>query len=357
LVFYGERSASVGLYLDGLPPDLAARVAVLPPRRLDDDLRLVSGAGMLIFVRGFERAWRSGFMAALDRIGVPCAWFTDDDLTALKDEQPGFGFYSAARVQAFARRMCCLIGTTAPLCDRLRAFHPKVLHWPCVADPGAIAPARGSGQVLRVGIIGGAFRDAGLRDLVRPALDTLPGVEVVVTQALAPAVPQARTVPFELDFKRFLGVWRKAGPDLLLHPPGRTANLTMKGPGTLLCALYLGAVPVVGDEPAYRGLGPAEGVTCVGPTVTAWRQALLRLSDPESRREQLAHLRRHALRAWSPERARATVETLLEMAAPGGAAARARRAAAAALGWHPPFMRTMAARLRRAGRQFARPRR
>ncbi len=358
VVFYGEHTASVSLYLDGLPDDLAARVSVLPPRRLETDLPLLAAAGLVVFVRGFEHVWRSGLPGALERLGVPCAWFTDDDLTALRGDQPGFGFYTQARVQAFAARMVALIGTTPALCARLAALHSTVLHWPCVLDERLLAPAsiRRDGP-LRVACVGGAFRAEGLRRLVLPALDALPGARLLLAGGLAGGfgakIPDARVLPFESDFCRFVATWRAAAPDLLVHPPGRTANLAVKGAGTLLAALYLGAAPVVADEPAYAGLGAAQGVLLAEDRVASWRAAFALLAEPDVRREHLTRLLAHFRAVASPEAARGAVETLLARAAPGGAVAEARRAAALRLGWRPPLSLIWGVRLRRLVRPLA----
>ena len=352
LVFYGEHSASLSLYLDGLPGHLAARVSVLPPRRLQTDLPLLAEAGLVVFVRGFEHVWRSGLLTALERAGVPCAWFTDDDLTALRRDQPGFAFYTDARVRDFAARMVAVIGTSPALCARLASFHRTVLHWPCVLDerllaPPAVHPTGRPNRPPRVACVGGDFRAEGLRRVVLPALDVLPGARVLLADRLAAGIPGAHVLPFEPDFPRFVATWRAAEPDILVHPPGQTANLSMKGPGTLLAALYLGAAPVVADEAAYGGLGIAQGVLRADDSVAAWRAALTRLADPDVRRQHLARLLAHFRAVASPEAARATIEALLAYAAPGGAAAAARQAAALRLGWRPPLSVVWRARLQR----------
>jgi hypothetical protein len=348
LVFYGEHAASLSLYLDGLPDDLAARVSVLPPRRLQGDLPLLAAAGLVVFVRGFERVWRSGLMATLGHLGVPCAWFTDDDLTALRGEQPGFRFYTEARVRDFAGRLVAVIGTTPALCARLAAFHTNVLHWPCILNE-RLVPARHplrSGP-LRIAAVGGAFRADGFRRLLLPALEAVPGAELLLVDQLATRVAGARELPFEPDFAQFVATWRAAEPDILVHPPGATTNLAMKGPGTLLAALYLGAAPVVADEPAYAGLGAAQGVLRAGASVDSWRGTLVQLAQPGARRDHLARLLAHFRATASPETARGTVEWLLAHAAPGGAAAQTRQAAAQRLGWRPPLSLMWRARLRR----------
>lgn len=351
LVFYSQRSASLSLYLDGLPPELAAEIAILPPSRLETDFPVLAGAGLVVFVRGFEDFWRSGLIAALERIGVPCAWFSDDDFSALRGEQTGFGFYSPQRVSTFAARMVALIGTTAALCDRLSAYRPNVLHWPCVlnetllpalpteVDPG---PAASPG----VAFVGGAFRVDGLKRLVLPALDVLSGAHLTVVEGPAAKIAGVRVLPFQHDFNQFIAAWRVIAPDILVHPPGRTRNIGNKGPGILLTALYLGAVPIVADEPALREFGADQGVwraTNAGD----WRAALAAFATPDMRQDRYRRLRDFARAKCAAEAARPAIEGLLALAAPRGAAAIGRQNAAMALGWTPPARFLWRNRLRR----------
>ena len=201
----------------------------------------------------------------------------------------------------------------------------------------------------RIAAIGGAFRAEGLRHFVLPALDALPDAHLLLAKGLAARVGSARVLPFEPDFARFVSVWRSLEPDILVHPPARTANLPMKGPGTLLAALYLGAAPIVANEPAFDDLGVAQCMLRAESSVGSWRDALLHLAEPDARRGHLARLLAHARIAWSPDRPRGTIETLLALAAPCGQAALARRTAALALRWQPPASLIWRTRLQHLG--------
>ncbi len=356
LVFYSELSASLSLYLDGLPSELAAQIAVLPPRRLDADFLMLAGAGLVIFVRGFEQVWHSGLLAALERIGVPCAWFTDDDLTALRREQPGFGFYSQPRVHEFAAHMVALIGSTPALCDRLSAYHQNVLHWPCVLNEKLLAAFPQGDQCgmkifPRIAFVGGSFRVEGLKSLVLQALETLPRSQLVVVDGPAAKISGAWVLPFERDFNCFISAWRAVSPDILVHPPGQSRNIVNKGPGILLTALYLGAAPIVGDEAAFQGLGADDGVLRAG-NASDWRSALAEFAVPDARRKYLARLLAYARVAWAPGRPQTVMDALLVHAAPDGDAALMRQSSASALGWRPPASFMWGSRLRRFASRY-----
>jgi len=336
VVFYGAPTASLGLYLDGLPPDAASRIAVLVPRRLAEDLPILAQSGLVVFVRGFEIVWRAGLVRVLERLGVPCAWFTDDDLTALRGEQPGFSAYTEPMVKDFAAAMVALIGTTPALCNRVSTYHNQVLYWPCIFDGHRAQPeVRDAGWATRVAFVGGAFRVDGLRRCVVPALSVLPGPELLATDGPAARISGATGLPFEPHFDRFLAIWRAAEPDILTHPPGRTRNLAYKGPGVLLVASYLGAAPVVATEPAFAGLEEANGVLRAGDA-RSWRTALTALATPLARQVQLERFRAFARTTYTADPAQEALSALLTHAAPGGEAARRRSEAAQALSWRLP---------------------
>jgi hypothetical protein len=336
IVFYGEHTASLSLYLDGLGPDLANKIAILPPSDLTKDFRHLSAAGLVVYVRGFEHVVRSGLDDALERLGVPRAWFTDDDLIALHGEQPGFQYYNRERVGRFANRMLALVGTTPAMCERLGSFHATVLHWPCVLDEALVpAAAAARSPPPRVGVVGGDFRRSGLRELVMPAIEGMPDAELIVAQPISSGISRATVLPFEPEFRRFIDAWRVAGPNILAHPPGRSGNIAVKGAGTLLASLYLGAVPVVADEPAFAGLGRPEGVIRVAADVAQWRAAFLELSDPEARARHFGSLAAYCRTAFPANGPRQTIDLLLARTAPLGPAAQARLQTSQRMAWRP----------------------
>lgn len=335
IVFYGDHTASLSLYIDGLPDYSSQAIRVLAPSNLRSDFVKLAGAGIVVYVRGFERAVRSGLDAALAGLGVTRGWFADDDLTALQDEEPAFRYYTVHRTARFAERLDVVIGTTPALCERLRRFNPEVLHWPCAIDE-TLVPSTGTAPdgKLRIGVIGGAFRHEGLRDVVLPAIEELRGGELVMAAPIARHLP-GRTVPFEADLRRFVLRWRGIRPHVVVHPPGRSKNMAMKGAGTLLACLYIGAVPIVADDPAYAGLGDAEGVQRIAGGPAEWRAALTRLADRDRRAIQFERLTAYCREAFSVRGPEAAIAALRARADVAGCAAEARFETARSMNWRP----------------------
>ena len=133
------------------------------------------------------------------------------------------------------------------------------------------------------------------------------------------------TVAFEPSFLRFVQVWRDLRLRALVHPYGQTRNIANKSMASVLVASYLGAVPVLGDEPAYAGLSEAEGVLIAAPPPVSWRLALERLADADEAAGLYARLRSWCRRSFHSDQARPAFARIAELAAPGGEAAEAAR--------------------------------
>jgi hypothetical protein len=329
ILVYGRLSASTSLYFDGVPADIAARLRFLEPGDLFSDLPWLAAASLVVIVRGFEFMIASGAINLLEEIGTPMVWFTDDDFVALGSEIVSLGYYSGDAVAAFARRMSAIGVTSGNLVEALKHYHQNVILFPCVldADLWTARPAQPK-AATRVGVFGGPFRRRSFDSHVLPAARAL-GLGLVVGSNLAPGQGLVETVPYRTDFRRFVLEWQRIAPAALLHPYGDTANIGNKGPGSLLAAAYLGAVPIVGREPAYEGIGEEQGVLTADPDAASWQAQLKRTLNPNERTILLDRLESWTQAAFAPELARPAFASLAVLAAPGGEAAAGFRLAAA----------------------------
>ncbi len=323
ILVYGKIAASVSLYFDGLPPDLRAQLRFLEPGDLFSDLGWLAAASLVIVVRGFEHMLLNGTHELLGELGVPYVWFTDDDFGALATEVPDLGFYTPEALRTFTAGAAGIVATSAPLSTAVSRLHANIIAWPAVYDVALEAPA-GSDPAFIAGAFGGAFRHRAFVDRVLPALAAL-SIPTFASAELARSAAGLKTLPFEPGFRRFVFRWQRLGLRVLAHPEGVSGNMGNKSRASLLAAAYLGAVPVVGDEPAYADCGAAQGVLKVKPDQASWQAALSSLSDHAYARELL-----HALRNWcrtefDPELARKPFAELLSLALPGGRDAQALR--------------------------------
>jgi hypothetical protein len=118
------------------------------------------------------------------------------------------------------------------------------------------------------------------------------------------------------DFRRFVLEWQRLAPAVVLHPYGETANIANKSLGSILAAAYLGAIPIVGDEPAYAGIGESEGVLKAKPDVANWGEQIARALDERAELGMRFHSWVEA--NFDSERARPAFDALNKLAAAGG---------------------------------------
>ena len=284
----GQIEVSTSLYFDALEamPDLS--VAFRPLTRLALDAPVLASADLVVLVRELHRFWDEGVIAFLDAAGVPYVWFTDDNFLALRREGETGDFYALPRMQAALAKAAAVWTSTDALAAAHVWLHPNVSVWGPTLDPRLDQPTPPANGPLTIAIAGGDFRLGGLAGAVLDRLREIadgPGLRLVVTPAAAkqlrPALPGAEivTAPRERSFRQFIRAWRRFAPDLLLHPPGATANAPFKSPTAAIVAGYLGAVPIVADEPAYQNWGETEGVLRLGGDGEGLALAAPRLRD------------------------------------------------------------------------------
>jgi hypothetical protein len=193
---------------------------------------------------------------------------------------------------------------------------------------------------------GGDFRASGLEGQPMERLRAMAEAEplrVVATAAAAKALGAALgpaeivVLPEERSFRQFVRRWRGFGPDILLHPAGATANAPFKCPTAVIVAGYLGAAPVVADEPAYDGWGENEGLLRLGDDAMGLIRAASGVRKPDWRADMGTRLERALTRRFDGA---GRVPLLRQVAAERPAA---RRSAAQALA-SPEFRRSRWAR-------------
>ncbi len=269
----GQIEVSASLYFDFLESAPDVTVGFRAFTSLEIDAPHLAEAGLVVLVRTLHRFWDEGVIEFLRAAGVPFVWFTDDNFLALRAEGDASAFYAAARMRRALAGAAAVWCSTERLAEAHRPLHPDVKVWGPVLDPllrNASPPADGP---LTVVLPGGDFRASGLAGEPTQRLRAMAEAEPVrlvataaAAKALAPELGAAEIVvlPQERSFRQFVRRWMSFGPDILLHPAGATANAPFKCPTAVVVAGYLGAAPVVADEPAYDGWGENEGVLRLG---------------------------------------------------------------------------------------------
>ena len=170
----------------------------------------------------------------------------------------------------------------------IREFHP-VLDLVKLEELRHVAPADPNPSQLRIGFVGGKFRAPDLHNAVVPAICSLTrefSIEFYSRSGideLSDAPIPLTTLSFSKSLDEFLKKWRALDLHLLVHPKGKTGNIKYKNANILLIALYLGAIPILADEEAYRGLGEEHGVLKVNGSTRGWEAAIRRAGNADFR--------------------------------------------------------------------------
>jgi len=327
LLIYGQLAASVSLYFDGLPADIKARLRFLQPGNLASDIGWLASASLVLVVRDFKHMVVTGALDLLTEIGIPYAWFIDDDLIALSREVAGFADYNRPLVETFLHKATALVVTSHQLADTYSALHRNIILWPCVYD-AKLAPSHepaglhSGPQTLHIGVFGGAFRRISFQSHVQTAIGVLKTdrpVTLFVANDISAgrAEPTLRLMPFEPSYPSFIFRWQRLAIKILVHPYGETANIANKSIASILGAAYLGAVPVVGHEPAYDWLSEEHGVLKAHKNRDSWLDCLQRLTDPAEAGRLYARLHGWCQDHFNPENARRPFDELIQAALPG----------------------------------------
>jgi hypothetical protein len=321
----GQIEVSASLYFDFLESSPGVSAAFRPLTRLSLDASHLAAADLVILVRELHRFWDEGVIAFLESVGTPSVYFTDDNFLALQAEGDAPSFYSAGRMRRALAGAAEVWTSTETLAAAHRPLHPRVRVWGPVLDPVLRAPPGRRADLLTIALAGGDFRLTGLEGAPIAQLQAISEAQdlrLVVTQAaakaLAPALRRAEIValPPERSFRQFIRRWRRFAPDLLLHPAGATSNAPFKCPTAVIVAGYLGAVPVVADEPAYDRWGEAEGVIGLGRDARGLAAAAAAARDGVWRLDMAGRLAAALAARFNDADREAALEAVIAAAAP-----------------------------------------
>jgi hypothetical protein len=293
IVVYSACDASTLLYFDAFSRCDGLNLRFLRPSQPLTDLSWLCSASAVIFIRSLETHVLSGVFELLKILGIPVFWFVDDDFVALADEYASLDFYKSQALHAQIERLDGLLVSTPEMKKAMSRRFGRTAEKISVLPP-RIAPSWPGPPDKRNGIavIGGAFRGGSLRVHMPRALEGLgSSTRLMANDNLRPFLHgiAAEWEPFESDFLTFLHRWRRRAPAVVLHPAGKTENIANKSAATILVAHVLGAVPVVADEPAYKGWDETSGVLKLHDD--DWIVPLQRALDPSRALEFHARLR------------------------------------------------------------------
>jgi glycosyltransferase involved in cell wall biosynthesis len=324
LVLTASHEASTSLYFDYLPKTVNSKVRVIHPETFG--ITELARASCLIIVRSIEIY--SEWLKAAKLLGIPIYYFLDDnipELVAQEDFRPPEDM-SRRALRDRLRTFDGVLLSSESLLQYFEAhlIHPKLFYFPpCYAgaplekgdssEKGRATRSRqkaavkhpkhqartanpeacGSAFAVTVAFAGGGHRQAGLLDIVMPALKRLTEtgltIHVVVAGCSGDAEDNLRKfssenlkldcLPFEIDWKRVLLQLAQCRPDLLIHAPSSTVNNRYKTLNAALNAHLLNAVLVAPDQAPFDDPEFSGAAIRVAPPerAKAWLEAIAQL--------------------------------------------------------------------------------
>lgn len=325
IVVFGYESAAHALCFYGLPEGLLNRIEFISPKTHSEEevIELVSNS-RICFAIIVGLLFRKEYMAFHDRCmdkKIPIYFLTDDNLIELGKESVGFSMYTEALVRSHIEKYSGVMVTSDSMFDYYKKYkiHNNVMRIDINVNKNII-PINETSAVqvkLRIGFIGGNHRKVSFDTHVMPALSTLSYDKKIVLIDRARGVPpidkkiatgqRVKAVistivskfsiswskkPYQdqsggcieyeyvpvCRFEDFIYEWKKRNVRILVHPYSDSLNACYKTANPLIVAYYIGAVPIVGYEEAFKDLGEEQGIYKARADVGSWISFIQELS-------------------------------------------------------------------------------
>lgn len=329
-----SHDASIALPFDGLSDRTKRQISFLEPRTPRGVEQAIAQSSVVVITREIVADQMKYSMEQCLRQHKPYYYYVDDNFWILKDELSQYASFDTQKIKNYIRAAEGIVVSTDALADFIlsNSIHKNVLKLTPVLDRSLLRGrerANTGDKTLTTAFVGAGQRNDAFALVVEPAISRLwrEGMPFrVVTRegndlrALKfHGIPSVQ-LPVAYSFREYIMNWRRYEPDVLVHPVVKSRNAPFKTSSVILSACLLGAVPIVGSEPAFAGLSERDGVLLVAEnSPDAWARALSALSVPKTRARFYRSLVAHCERAFGPESNEITVAQMLKA---GGTASR-----------------------------------
>lgn len=257
-------------------------------------------ASLVIIVRYLPSSFF--LIEKLNYMGVPWAYFIDDNFTLLAEEgYAGLYWYSHKNLKYHLSSAVAVLTATKSLQAYYRKYnlHDNIMLTPPIISHDLIKGSNNLRQSrcrttrqLNVAMIGGQFRHKFFLEEILPALIQLSeSINIALwstcdinTSFQLPNRFTIHKMGREENYIQLILKLSAIGVDLIVHPYGITNNLLYKTDSIVLTARYLHANILVADEPCFKDINESNGILKMKKTKEDIYQQLLVLI---SRREEL----------------------------------------------------------------------
>jgi glycosyltransferase involved in cell wall biosynthesis len=268
LVITGNHDACTSIYFDYLPEEWRSRVRVI---RYPGGWPIseIAHASCIVFVRQLDPFFE--WIAAAQKLQIPCYYFTDDNLTLLQEsKEMSFEDFSKKTLRDKLRHFSGVLTSTLTLQEYFKEhlIHSNVDFFPPTFRNLKISTNKivQDREQLVIAFAGGSHRLSALRDVMLPAfvkyVESGRSIKLIVGGASAGFSDEFKkhdrlelvTMPFELNWETALLQISKYSPDILIHAPSESVNNRYKTMNVAMSADVLNAVLVVPDYMPYSEL-------------------------------------------------------------------------------------------------------
>ncbi|MHC3823825.1 MULTISPECIES: glycosyltransferase family 2 protein [Pseudomonas] len=266
LVLTGNHDACTSIYFDFLPDEWKSRVRVI---RYPGGWPIseIAHASCIVFVRQLDPFFE--WIAAAQKMQIPCYYFTDDNLTLLQENKE-MNFFEDLSKKTLRNKLKDFSGVLTSTLELQEYFREHLIHSnvdffpPTFCDlkitTSKVVPVR---DRLVIAFAGGSHRLSALRDVMLPAFlkytESGKTIQLIVGGAGSDFSDEFKkhdflelvTLPFELNWETALLQISRYSPDILIHAPSESANNKYKTTNVALSADVLDAVLVVPDYMPY----------------------------------------------------------------------------------------------------------
>jgi glycosyltransferase involved in cell wall biosynthesis len=269
LVITGNHDACTSIYFDYLPKEWKSRVRVI---RYPGGWPIseIAHASCIVFVRQLDPFFE--WIAAAQKMQVPCYYFTDDNLTLLQESKE-MSFFEDFSKKALRGKLKDFSGVlTSTLCLK-EYFEENLIHSDIKFFPPSFQDLKIATEAkkdmrdqLVIAFAGGSHRLSALQDVMLPAFlkyaESGKCIKLIVGGAGTAFSEEFKkheklelvAIPFELNWESALLQISKYNPDVLIHAPSDTVNNKYKTMNVAMSANVLDALLVVPDYMPYSDL-------------------------------------------------------------------------------------------------------
>ena len=234
----------------------------------------------------------------LKQLQISCYYYIDDNFLVLKNEYPEFSWYSMENVTNTLKSVDAVLTST----EALRAFflrekiHSKIFCYPPILNNALLPsvsdeyfPVVNEIKRINIAVIGEVFCRESFCEYVVPALNKLmecgEQIHLTVSKNLLQDIAFNGTFSVDevdvlADHNQYIHQLKHKKIDIIIQTYGKSSNAIYKTPSVLLNALYLNANIIVFGDPAFEGLGEAEGVMSINQGIDSIVDAIKYLSIP-----------------------------------------------------------------------------